>query len=348
MAKSISATSRPDGSYEMVSNAPILPHSEIFNTYGEKLTNAQLLVRYGFALDSNENDCITWDWGDLWTFAAAILDDEPRDTSESSGRPDDVMQLYSQAINLWPSESRAWDETGFVFNPETATNAIIKGGGRGGSPQRRSDQAADADAVVLCLNGDGRISHHLWLYCAVLGHQRVMCAIDGGVEEIVGQLREIAALLMQIEKEMALEGSSSDDSDRNYGAARQRGGEWRQLICYPPTPILEVASQTVRTVLCLCRSRSKRIGKGDLWNAFEIGEELDRVPPHMTRTRRAMVEALSEKSLLESVESMWSHMAQRLNCVTLEQTDQNFNKSQAVNREEEAGTRHLAGGDITR
>lgn len=273
MAKSISATSRPDGFYEMVSNAPILPHSEVFNTYGEKLTNAQLLVRYGFALDSNENDCITWDWDDLWTFAATILYDEPRDTSESSGCVDDVMQLYSQAINLWPSESWVWDETSVVFNPEpaTAANAIIKGGGWGGSPKRHTDQAADA--IVLCLNDDGRISHHLWLYCAVLGHQCV--AIDGGVEEIVGQLREIAALLMQIEKEIALEGSSSDDSDRDYGAARQQGGARRQPFCYPPTPILEVASQTIRTVLCLCHSRSQRIGKGDLWTAFEIGEELD-------------------------------------------------------------------------
>jgi hypothetical protein len=44
----------------------------------------------------------------------------------------------------------------------------------------------------------------------------------------------------------------------------------------------------------------------------------------MTRTRQAMVEALSEKSLLESVEATWSHMGQRLNSVTL---DQNFNKS---------------------
>jgi len=271
MAKSISASSCPDAFYEMVSNAPILPHSEVFNTYGEKLTNAQLLVRYGFALDNNENDCITWDWDDLWTFAAITLDDKPRGTSESSGRLDDVMQLYSQAISLWPSESSAWDETDFVFNPKTTTaiNAITKWDDFGGSPKRHTDQTADA--VVLYLNGDGRISHHLWLYCAVLGHQRAMCAIDGGVEEIVEQLRELAALLMHIEKEMALEGSSSDDS-----APRQQGGEWRrQLFCYPRTPILEVASQTIRTVLCLCHSRSKRIGKGDLWNAFEMGEELD-------------------------------------------------------------------------
>jgi len=44
----------------MVSNIPIPPHSEVFNTYGDTLTNAQLLTRYGFTLDANENDNLTW------------------------------------------------------------------------------------------------------------------------------------------------------------------------------------------------------------------------------------------------------------------------------------------------
>ena len=44
----------------MVSNIPIPPHSEVFNTYGDTLTNAQLLTRYGFTLDANENDSLTW------------------------------------------------------------------------------------------------------------------------------------------------------------------------------------------------------------------------------------------------------------------------------------------------
>jgi len=46
--------------YEMVANAGIPPHSEIFNTYGEDLTNAQLLNQYGFILDVNDNDRLCW------------------------------------------------------------------------------------------------------------------------------------------------------------------------------------------------------------------------------------------------------------------------------------------------
>lgn len=55
-----SNASENDSFYEMVSNIPIPPHSEVFNTYGDTLTNAQLLTRYGFTLDANENDNLTW------------------------------------------------------------------------------------------------------------------------------------------------------------------------------------------------------------------------------------------------------------------------------------------------
>ncbi|KAG9225375.1 hypothetical protein PLEOSDRAFT_172149 [Pleurotus ostreatus PC15] len=54
-----------DSCYEMVANVPIPPHSEVFNTYGETLSNAALLARYGFVLDVNENDCITWSMEEL-------------------------------------------------------------------------------------------------------------------------------------------------------------------------------------------------------------------------------------------------------------------------------------------
>jgi len=54
-----------DDTCDMVANALISPFSEIYNTYGEDLTNAQLLVRYGFLLDHNENDIISWNKSDL-------------------------------------------------------------------------------------------------------------------------------------------------------------------------------------------------------------------------------------------------------------------------------------------
>lgn len=49
----------------MVSNAPILPFSEIYNTYGENLSNADLLFRYGFMLDENDNDSVSFSENDF-------------------------------------------------------------------------------------------------------------------------------------------------------------------------------------------------------------------------------------------------------------------------------------------
>ncbi|KLO19047.1 SET domain-containing protein, partial [Schizopora paradoxa] len=46
---------------DMVANAAITPHTEVFNVYNDRLTNAQLLTHYGFTLDSNENDVIAWE-----------------------------------------------------------------------------------------------------------------------------------------------------------------------------------------------------------------------------------------------------------------------------------------------
>jgi hypothetical protein len=255
----------------MVSNAPILPHTQVFNTYGERLTNAELLARYGFALDENEHDCITWDWSDLCVFAATACGahNEPRGISGRSDNiaagADEVMKLYGQVISLWPSASLEWTEVGFVYNPETNTASKVGKGYTKSAPCR----------PVLCLNGDGRISHHLWLYCALLGHQNVVGATDSsGVEEIVRRLQEMAGLLIQLAKEVSSLEDSSDDSSHNdnYGAGQQAA--WRQLFNTPRRPIAEVVEQMIRTVLCLCRSRSTRIGKG-LLNAMDIGEELD-------------------------------------------------------------------------
>lgn len=44
----------------MAMNDSVPPFTEVFNTYGERLTNAQLLARYGFLLDGNEHDLLDW------------------------------------------------------------------------------------------------------------------------------------------------------------------------------------------------------------------------------------------------------------------------------------------------
>ncbi|KAG0709168.1 hypothetical protein DFH29DRAFT_886836 [Suillus ampliporus] len=53
---------------DMCSVKPILPHSEVFNTYGS-LSNAELISRYGFTLPENERDIVRLGYG---TFSAFI------------------------------------------------------------------------------------------------------------------------------------------------------------------------------------------------------------------------------------------------------------------------------------
>lgn len=41
-----------DDAVQMVSNAVILPSHQVFNTYGENISNSELLINYGFQLST--------------------------------------------------------------------------------------------------------------------------------------------------------------------------------------------------------------------------------------------------------------------------------------------------------
>ncbi|KAG9013269.1 hypothetical protein FRB95_009823 [Tulasnella sp. JGI-2019a] len=50
---------------EMVTNTPIEPGNEVFNSYDANLSNAQLLCHYGFLLEGNSNDIVTWSMDEI-------------------------------------------------------------------------------------------------------------------------------------------------------------------------------------------------------------------------------------------------------------------------------------------
>ncbi|KAI5121514.1 hypothetical protein M0805_006551 [Coniferiporia weirii] len=84
-----------DDTCDMVTNAHVPPFVEVFNTYGEYLTNAQLLVRYGFVLDSNENDIISWDVETLRNFARSFIYSDATNPggNDDKFREDDVSMF---------------------------------------------------------------------------------------------------------------------------------------------------------------------------------------------------------------------------------------------------------------
>ncbi|KAJ7668445.1 hypothetical protein DFH06DRAFT_1321698 [Mycena polygramma] len=127
-----------DDFYEMVSNLAIPPNSEVFNTYGETLSNAELLVQYGFILDDSDNDHLTWTFDELAEFTEH---------------------------NLSASSSWTWDTVGGRARFEALLRSISS------LPWSR---ISESELVHLdrsrpfCLNGDATISHDLWLYFALL------------------------------------------------------------------------------------------------------------------------------------------------------------------------------------
>ncbi|KAJ7214005.1 SET domain-containing protein, partial [Mycena pura] len=128
-----------DNFYEMVSNVAIPPNVEIFNTYGETLSNAQLLVQYGFILDVNENDCLTWTSTELAQFSENYLS-----ASGTSWRWNTIGGLSQFNALLGSLTSLPWDSISH-------------------------SEMVHLDRVQpFSLNGDASVSHGLWLYFALL------------------------------------------------------------------------------------------------------------------------------------------------------------------------------------
>ncbi|KAJ7712157.1 hypothetical protein B0H16DRAFT_1814870 [Mycena metata] len=113
-----------DNFYEMVSNLPIPPHSEVFNTYGETLTNAQLLVQYGFILDGNDNDHLTWTFDELAQFSEHHLLASGSWTWDSVGGLPEFRDLL-RSINCAPGNASPSQNSsrsiGHINSPSTAT-----------------------------------------------------------------------------------------------------------------------------------------------------------------------------------------------------------------------------------
>jgi hypothetical protein len=160
----------PENTCEMVVNAAITPGSEIFNTYGAKLTNAELLVRYGFILDANENDMLTWTTEEIWDAAGASLDDlRPR-------RWDDHADYGAcmEILRDWQYDA-GWADSELVIDTEPNENR---------NP--------------LYVTADGVLSHRLWLAIALATLWRQGMTIE--VVQMRQLLKRIAHAQTQMEQ----------------------------------------------------------------------------------------------------------------------------------------------------
>ncbi|KAA1468756.1 SET domain-containing protein [Dentipellis sp. KUC8613] len=229
-----------DNSCEMVSNAPIQANEEVFNTYGEKLTNAELLVRYGFALDGNENDIISWTAEEVWDAGC-------RGGESAWG----AVDMFMEVVATWRG-FQGWTDSALVSNADGANGEDSAGGI--GTPR---------DAPPLCLMADGTISHSLWVICA-LGAMYKVGNNGGGsesAERTIGILKRVAYAQLHME-------NASASGDDETGAGREEEKIYEKMV-----------AEVVRTVVSLCQGRLDRLVEGtQLKSSADVGEYADALP----------------------------------------------------------------------
>jgi hypothetical protein len=128
-----------DDEIEMVTASAITTGEEVFNTYGATLSNAQLLARYGFALDGNEHDCVTWSLSDLYSVFGVSAEDART-----------LGGIFTMLLSRWPGAD-CWDASDTVYNDRGAVGDVY---------------TSRAGAPCLAVEADGRVSHGLWAWAA--------------------------------------------------------------------------------------------------------------------------------------------------------------------------------------
>ena len=157
--------------YEMVSNTCIPPLTEVFNTYGDGLTNAQLLSQYGFVLDMNDNDRVSWTATEVLHIIA------PGQYTE--GDLEEFLTQLRQAVPLIPTKHDLFKHSQLVyFNPLTIDE--------------------------FCLNSEGKISHHLWTLLLLVACRAVRP--DYGVN-----LRRLLDLQVDLESLVSADDDDDDE-----------------------------------------------------------------------------------------------------------------------------------------
>ena len=157
----------------MVSNAYIPPLDEVFNTYGDGLTNAQLLSQYGFILDMNDNDRVSWTATEVLHILA------PGQYTDAD--IEEFLTHLRQAVPKIPTNHVLFEHSELVYiNPLTIDE--------------------------FCLNSEGKISHHLWILLLLVACRAVRrCfSVDFGVD-----LRRLLDLQVDLENLV----SADDDDD---------------------------------------------------------------------------------------------------------------------------------------
>lgn len=145
-------------------NAPVSAGDEIFNSYDSNLPNSTLLARYGFILQGNEYDYISWDT----THLPPAIQGCVRAPSEDP-------------VEIWTEE--LLDKTSLVYDSSNALTSSV----HANSTSRGRSSAYTR--LHFRINSDGLISVDLWIAAAVcsikvLGNNSSGASLKSSLEQL--------------------------------------------------------------------------------------------------------------------------------------------------------------------
>lgn len=211
--------------------------------------------QYGFILEANENDILTWDMEQVLDLIT--VHDVPR-----------VLLSWKRLCEEdWTSISRS----SFLYLVDAEAS-------RGHS---------------LALNGDGKISHPLWIIVALFSLDQTDSAFsEEASEPMLSHLRSLLDTQCCIERHLETEGAGGRTDGCSYDFA-----------------VLKKLEQVCQLIIRLCADRESKTGvAGFPATVPDVGEYFDALPDSRPRTKLALSVVLSELSVLNKCEATWSEM----------------------------------------
>ncbi|KAG1785504.1 uncharacterized protein HD556DRAFT_112744 [Suillus plorans] len=192
---------------DMCSVKPILPHSEVFNTYGS-LSNAELISRYGFTLPENECDIVSLGYGSFSAFINNLIDDVVHSSADCGNDADmqgrlqirvrygnkridmvDERSCFNSRNLSLPTDFRVLGDEREIDDftirflriyshfarhwtteprwDEMGDNVIVYNSPSISSPRPPPDDPDSALPEAFNINSEGKMTHTLWLFCVL-------------------------------------------------------------------------------------------------------------------------------------------------------------------------------------
>lgn len=233
-------TAEPENTCEMVVNAAVAPDGEVFNTYGAKLTNAELLVRYGFMLDSNDNDILTWTIEEVWDAAGSALTNVPPRRRDDDAGYATCMEI----LRDWQYDA-GWGDSDLVIDTEP-----------------------DENRNRLYMTADGVLSHKLWLAIALVSLRGQGMTIEAAqIRQLMARVARMQIQMEQGQTRARNEGSDNDDDDDDE-AYEVRASVIHDLLAHALADIknaehqIKIMYTTTHNAICTGGRPSGTVGSG--------------------------------------------------------------------------------------